>query len=92
MTMHKSLKSNKFTSKRNVRKRWERVQKLDRNQKWLEKNASVLNLPKETIERIKFKIKKEKMTEEEKQVLATQTSLHEKIKVKKKSKDVTGIR
>lgn len=93
MSIHKSLKSKKFQAKRNVRKRWERLQKLDRNAKWIENKGTVLRLPKEKIERIKFKIAKEKMTEEEKQELATQTSLHKKIKVsKKKSKDVTGIR
>jgi len=63
MSIHKSLKSNKFKSKKNVNKRWERLQKLDRNQKWVEQNASVYGLPKEKIQRIKFKIKKEKIEE-----------------------------
>jgi len=67
--MHRSLKGNKFTAKKNVSKRWERLQKLDRNQEWLEKNGSIYGLPKEKIERIKFKIKKEKKEETEGSVL-----------------------
>lgn len=60
MSMHRSLKSNKYKSKRNVRKRWERLQKLERNQNWLEKNGSIYGLPAEKINRVKIKIEKEK--------------------------------
>jgi len=60
MSMHKSLKSARFPKIRSVRKRYERIAKLQRNLQWLEKNQSVYGLPKEKIIRLIFKIKKEK--------------------------------
>ena len=60
MSQHPSLKRDKWKSMRSVRKRWERVQKLERNLKWLEQNQSVYGLPKEKIFRLKKLIKKEK--------------------------------
>jgi len=65
MSQHPSLKRDKWKSMRSVRKRWERVQKLERNLKWLEQNQSVYGLPKEKIFRLKKLIKKEKEKKEE---------------------------
>jgi len=59
MSMHRSLKSKKFKPQRNVTKRWERLQKLQRNGEWVE-GLSIYGLPKEKIQKIKFKIKKQK--------------------------------
>lgn len=91
MSIHKSLKSNKWKTVRNVRKRWERIEKLNRTQKWID-GMSVYGLPKEKITQIKFKIEKEKLTEEEKNKLNPDFSAISIKKGKKKSKDVTGIR
>lgn len=60
MSIHPSLKRNKWQQQRSVRKRYERIAKLERNLKWLEKNQSVYGLPKEKVIRLKLKIKKEK--------------------------------
>jgi len=60
MSQHPSLKRNIWLTERSVRKRYERVAKLQRNLQWLEKNYSVFRLPKEKVIRLKLKIKKEK--------------------------------
>jgi len=65
MSIHRSLKTNKFKPKRSVRKRWERLQKLQKNLKWLEKNYSVYGIPKEKIVRLKLKIKQKKEEKED---------------------------
>jgi len=57
MSQHPSLKSNKFAGKRSVRKRWERIQKLIKEARYLK---SIYNLPKEKIIRLKIKKLKEK--------------------------------
>jgi len=62
MSIHKSLKVNKFGAKRNVRKRYERLQKLVRNDKFVDK-LGVFGLPKEKIKRLKIKIKEKKVEE-----------------------------
>jgi len=59
MSIHRSLKVNKFKPKRNVRKRRERFAKLLRTEKFVNK-LSVYGMPKEKIKRIKMKLKKEK--------------------------------
>ena len=59
MSQHKSLKTERFKQKRNVEKRWERIAKLKRNEKWVE-SMSVYGLPKDKILRLKLKIKEEK--------------------------------
>lgn len=57
MSLHKSLKSESYPNVRSVRTRRERVEKLIRNLKWMEKNQSVYALPKEIIKKLKKKIK-----------------------------------
>jgi len=92
MSIHKSLKSKRFEVVRTVRKRWERIEKLNRTKKWVD-GMSVYGLPKEKIVQIKLKIEKEKLTEEEKSKLNPDFSVISIKKGKKKtSKDVTGIR
>ncbi len=90
MSIHKSLKSKLFKTIRTVRKRWERIEKLNRTQKWVD-GMSVYGLPKEKVIQIKLKIEKEKLTEEEKSKLNPDFSAIS-TKKKKTSKDVTGIR
>lgn len=90
MSLHPSLKSNKFRGKRNVRKRYERFEKLRRNMKWVE-GMSIYGMPKEKIEKIKTKIKKEK--EEVKiDTGVLPTLVIEKEKKKKHSRDVGKIK
>ena len=60
MSLHSSLKSDKFKEHRTVRTRMERLEKLQLNLQWLDKNRSVYGLPKEVLRRLKYKIKKEK--------------------------------
>jgi len=62
MSMHPSLKSERFKKIRSVNKRHERIAKLIRTEKWIE-GMSVYGLPKEKILRIKLKIKDEKKKE-----------------------------
>lgn len=57
MSIYKSLKTNKFRQERRVRKRYERIQKLIRTQKWVE-GMSPYGLPKEKIQSIKDKLRK----------------------------------
>ena len=87
MSQHKSLKVNKWKTKRSVNKRWERLAKLNRTLKWVE-GMSVYGLPKEKILRIKLKIKekKETLTEAQKQA-ELYSSVFDKLKKKKESKD-----
>jgi len=83
MSMDKSLRRNKWLPKRNVRKRFERIQKLIKEAKYLK---SVYNLPKEKIVRLKIK----KLKEEKKEItpaFGLSTSEIEKNASKKKSKD-----
>ena len=82
MSIHPSLKVNKYKEKRNVRSRRERVEKLIRNFNWLEKNKSVYGLPKEKIVHLKLKIKTEKI--EKKEVVPLYASIMEETKKKKK--------
>lgn len=84
MSTHKSLKSDRFPKLRTVRKRYERIAKLQRNLKWLEKNQSVYHLPKEKIIRLKYKIKKE--IEEKKSLVDYALSLPSKAESTKKKK------
>ena len=62
MSMDKSLKRDKFSGVRNVRKRYERLQKLIRTGKFID-GLSVFGLPKEKIRRLKIKVEKEKKKE-----------------------------
>lgn len=89
MSLHSSLKSDRYKPKRNVRKRYERIQAL------LEKGKEVLTafaLPKEKI--IRLKVKKDKKEETEtltNENLGTYAKEAEK-KAKKKSKDIGKIK
>ena len=88
MSMHRSLKRDKWGTKRNVRKRFERIQKLIKEARYLK---SVYNLPKEKIVRLKIK----KLKEEKKEItpaFGVSTSETEKNTSKKKSKDVGKIK
>jgi len=58
MSIHRSLKTNRFGAKRNVRKRYERLQKLVRNDKFVDK-LGVFGLPKEKINASRLKLRKE---------------------------------
>lgn len=91
MSIHKSLKSKRFEVVRTVRKRWERIEKLNRTKKWVD-GMSVYGLPKEKIVQIKLKIEKEKLSEEEKSKLQPHDFTAISTKKKKTSKDVIGIR
>lgn len=62
MSIHKSLKVDKFKTTRNVRKRYERLQKLIRTEKFIE-GLSIYGLPKEKILKLKIKIKEKKEEE-----------------------------
>lgn len=62
MSIHKSLKCDTFKVQRNVRKRYERYEKLVRNEKFV-KNLSCFGMPKEKIVKIIYKIKEEKAEE-----------------------------
>ena len=86
MSMDKSLKRNKWKEKRNVRKRYERVEKLIKEARFLK---SVYNLPKEKIVRLKIKkLKEEKKEETSTPIIDIHDTLSStKIKEKKKSKD-----
>ena len=64
MSIHKSLRVERYPKIRSVRNRRERIQKLIRTEKWVE-GMSVYGLPKEKIRRIKLKIKDEKKKVEE---------------------------
>ena len=82
MSIHKTLKIDKYKTKRSVRTRRERVKRL------LEKNKlnSVYKLPKEKVIRLKLKKeKKEKIIEEK--PFEYKESKHKKI-----SKDVGNIK
>ena len=59
MSLHNSLKINKWKTKRSVRKRWERLAKLKRTLKFLEE-MSIYGMPKEKILHLKLKIKEKK--------------------------------
>lgn len=61
MSMHKSLKRDRYGAKRNVRKRYERLQKLIKEAKYLK---SIYNLPKEKVVRLKIKKLKEEKKED----------------------------
>jgi len=58
MSIHKSLRVERYREIRSVRTRRERVEKLMRNLDWVKKNHSVFGLPKEIIVKLKFNIKK----------------------------------
>ena len=62
MSMHKSLKRDKYGKKRNVRKRYERLRKLVRTGKFID-GLSIFGLPKEKIRRLKIKVEKKKEEE-----------------------------
>ena len=62
MSIHKSLKIDKYKQTRNVRKRYERLRKLIRTEKFVD-GLSVFGLPKEKIRRLKIKIKEVKKEE-----------------------------
>jgi len=71
MSLHRSLKTDKFKKKRSVRKRYERMRSLMLQEKWDKECSSVFALPKE---KIIFKVKKseeQKAKEAEKQSLVT---------------------
>lgn len=85
MSIHSSLKRNTWDTQRSVRKRYERVAKLQRNLQWLEKNYSVFGLPKEKVIRLKLKIKKEKVVAKEPTLL--DSSSIKETKNKKTSRD-----
>jgi len=91
MSIHPSLKSNRWKQNRSVRKRWERLEKLNRTKDWIEKNATAYGLPKEKIDKIIFKIKDEKNHIEKKEPTEN-LSITTNKKAKKKNKDITGIR
>ena len=59
MSIHKSLKVNQYRIKKSVHKRYERLAKLKRTEKWVE-GMSIYGLPKEKIIHIQYKLKKEK--------------------------------
>ena len=61
MSIDKSLKTDRFKQKRNVRTRRERIQKLIKEARYLK---SVYNLPKEKIVRLKIKKLKEEKPKE----------------------------
>jgi len=90
MSMHRSLKTHPFENRhRSVRKRYERLRSLKLQHKWDEEHNKIFALPKE--KRLKHKEKKEK--EAEKILTPMVTTLPtEKKKIKKKSKDITGVR
>ena len=92
MSIHQSLRVNKWKSKRNVRKRFERFRSLVLQNKWDAEHDSIYALPKERIFRLKAK-KKEK--EEKKEIVPFDVIISkpiEKSKSKKKSKDVGKIK
>jgi small basic protein (TIGR04137 family) len=66
MSIHRSLKGNKWKEKRNVRTRRERIQTLIKEARYLKKIRSAYSLPKEKI--VRLKIKKLKKKEEEKPI------------------------
>ena len=70
MSIHKSLKSNKFSGKRSIRKRVERLQKLIDDGKTTKEDLKIYGLPKEKVKRIKMK-------KEKKEVKATEELLEE---------------
>ena len=86
MSQHKSLKTNKWKTKRSVNKRWERLAKLNRTLKWVE-GMSVYGLPKEKILRIKLKIKEKKETLTEAQKMENLYQEIKEPKSKKKARD-----
>lgn len=90
MSMHRSLKRDVWKEKRNVRKRYERLEKLVKSLKWAE-GMSVYGLPKEKVRRIKIKIKeeKEKLGIEDNLALAMETDGKQQ---KKQSKDIGKIK
>lgn len=90
MSMHKSLKTNKFKPARNVRKRFERIEKLKRNMKWVE-SQSVYGLPKEKIVKIKTKIKEKIEKAKDLADFALGIS-NESDKTKKQSRDAVKIK
>ena len=91
MSIHKSLKSNKYKDKRSVHKRYERIRSLILKKKWDKEHDSVYGLPKEKI--IRYKIKKEKKEEKEGLTpIAEYENTTETKKMKKKSKDVGKIK
>ena len=66
MTQHSSLKGGKTGVKfRSVLKRYEKIKELDEKEKWDDEKSSVYSLPK--IKRLKFKVKKTKDPDEEKE-------------------------
>lgn len=90
MSIHKSLKADRFPVKRSVRTRRERLEKLKRTEKWVE-GMSIYGLPKEKILQIKLKIKKEKKeltNEDVAQSIITKNEGHKK----KTSRDDTETR
>ena len=89
MSKHPSLKRNKFKEVRSVRTRRERLLKLQRNLKWLEKNRSAYGLPKEKIIRLKLKIAKE---EKKKEIVPLYSAPVEETRKKKTSRDDTETR
>ena len=89
MSIHKSLKSESYKSKRTVRKRWERIRSL-KLQKKFDSGQSVYGLPKEKI--IKYKIKKEKKDEDKEKSLVEIAQDIKKDKAKKQSKDIGKIK
>lgn len=56
MSMHRSLRSSTLTRPRNVQTRWERIQRLKTEDKWVE-GRSVFGIPKTPGD---FKVKKAK--------------------------------
>ena len=83
MSIHKSLKSERFPKIKTVHKRYERLAKLKRTEKWIE-GMSIYGLPKEKIIRLKIKIKEEKKKIQ--QEIKSITPIEEK-KKKKTSRD-----
>lgn len=66
MTQHPSLKGGKTGVKfRSVLKRYEKIKELDEKEKWDDEKSSVYKLPK--IKRLKFKVKKTKGPDEDKE-------------------------
>ena len=90
MSIHKSLKSDKYKDKRSVKKRYERLRSLILKEKWNKKHDSVYALPKEKI--IRLKIKKEKEEKKEEQTLLNYATPTETKKEKKKSRDIGKIK
>lgn len=89
MSLHKSLKTDLWKRKRNVRKRQERIRDLINNYKW-KKGMSVYGLPKEKIVRLRLKPKKE--IEEKKEIPLVSIDEYKPDRTRKQSRDVGKIK